>query len=324
MTTKKVQRIGVITSGGDAPGMNAAVRAVVRQGVHHGLEIIGIHRGFKGLIEDQFSRLTARSVSGIINRGGTMLKTGRGPELKTPAGMNRAIAVLRQLNIDGLVVIGGDGSLAAGAAISKRGIPVISIPGSIDNDIYGTDETIGFDTALDTAVEAIDKIRDTAISHERVFIVEVMGREHGFLALSVGIASGAEFILVPEIKYDTASLCRDLKKEHHRGKTSIIIVLAEGVGNPYQLAEKIKQNTLLEVRVSTLGYIQRGGTPSGRSRILACQFGARAVDLLVAGKQNRLVVIKQGVITDIAVADAVKKEKKFDHALYAAARYLSI
>ncbi|MGA2089879.1 MAG: 6-phosphofructokinase [Endomicrobiales bacterium] len=324
MKRKKIQRIGVITSGGDAPGMNAAVRAVVRQAVHHGLEVIGIHRGFKGLLEDQYSRLTTRSVSGIINRGGTMLKTGRCPALKTAAGMNRAIGVLRQLKIDGLVVIGGDGSLQAGAAISKHGIPVISIPASIDNDINGTDETIGFDTALDTAVEAIDKIRDTAVSHERVFIVEVMGREHGFLALSIGIASGAEFILVPEIKQDAAALCRELKNEYRRGKTSVIIVLAEGAGSPYELADKIKQNTHLEVRISTLGYIQRGGTPSARSRILACQFGAYAVDLLVAGSKNRLVVIKKGIITDIPVSMAVKKQKPFDHALYTTARYLSM
>lgn len=323
MKKKQVNRIGVITSGGDAPGMNAAVRAVVRRAMFHGLECIGIQRGFKGLLEDQFVPLTARSVSGIINRGGTFLKTGRCPELKTPAGMDKAISVLRRLDIDGLVVIGGDGSLAAGTAISRRGIPVISIPATIDNDINGTDETIGFDTAMDTAVEAIDKIRDTAISHERVFIVEVMGREHGFLALSIGLAAGAEYILVPEVKYDTAALCRELRMVNHHGKTSVVIVVAEGYGDARQLAEKITQQTKLEVRVSTLGYIQRGGSPSARSRILACRFGSYAVDLLVAGKKNRLVVTRKGTIADIAVEEAMQGEKQFDRALYETARTLS-
>lgn len=323
MTKKLINRIGVITSGGDAPGMNAAVRAVVRRAVHHGLEVIGIQRGFKGLLEDQYIPLTARSVSGIINRGGTFLKTGRCPELKTPAGMDKAIKVLRRLDINGLVVIGGDGSLAAGTAISRRGIPVISIPATIDNDINGTDETIGFDTAMDTAVEAIDKIRDTAISHERVFIVEVMGREHGFLALSIGLASGAEYILVPEVKYDVNTLCRELRSVNHHGKTSVVIVIAEGYGDARQLAEKITQHTKLEVRVSTLGYIQRGGAPSARSRILACRFGSYAVDLLVAGKKNRLVVTRKGAISDIAVEEAMQNEKQFDRALYDVARILS-
>lgn len=323
MKKKLINRIGVITSGGDAPGMNAAVRAVVRRAIHHGLEVIGIQRGFKGLLDEQYIPLTARSVSGIINRGGTFLKTGRCPELKTSAGMDKAIGVLRRLNIDGLVVIGGDGSLAAGTAISRRGIPVISIPATIDNDINGTDETIGFDTAMDTAVEAIDKIRDTAISHERVFIVEVMGREHGFLALSIGLAAGAEYILVPEIKQDTAALCRELRTVNHHGKTSVVIVVAEGCGDARLLAEKITLSTKLEVRVSTLGYIQRGGAPSARSRILACRFGSYAVDLLVAGRKNRLVVTRRGAISDIAVEEAMQNEKQFDRALYDIARTLS-
>ncbi len=195
-----MKKIAVITSGGDAPGMNAAICAVVRKAIYSGLEVIGIQRGFCGLIDNEYSHMSLRSVSGIINRGGTILKTVRCPEVRTASGLNKALKNLKNMKIDGLVIIGGDGSLAAGNTFSKHGVPVINIPASIDNDIYGTDETIGFDTALDTAIYAIDKIRDTATSHERVFIVEVMGREHGFLALSIGVASGAEFILIPEVK----------------------------------------------------------------------------------------------------------------------------
>jgi len=318
-----MKKIGVITSGGDAPGMNAAIRSVVRSAIYSGCEVVGIHRGFRGLLEDQYSHLSLRSVSGIINRGGTMLKTGRCPEMKTAAGMTQAITALRQLQIDGLVVIGGDGSLAAANALSRRGIPAVCIPGSIDNDIYGTDETIGFDTALNTAVEAIDKIRDTASSHERVFIVEVMGREHGFLALAVGLAAGAEFILVPEVKVSASVLCSELKQEHHRGKTSVIIVFAEGVGSPYELAQKITKGTHQEVRVSSLGYIQRGGTPSARSRILASKFGAHAVNLLLKGKKNRLVVLTRGGITDIPIALAAGREKPIDQTAYTLAERLA-
>jgi 6-phosphofructokinase 1 len=318
-----IKRIGVITSGGDAPGMNAAVRAVVRSAIASGLEVIGIHRGFRGLLEDQFSHLNLRSVSGIINRGGTILKTGRCPEMKTATGLNRALSTLKQLQIEGLVVIGGDGSLAAGNVLSERGIPTICIPATIDNDIYGTDETIGFDTAMNTAVEAIDKIRDTASSHERVFIVEVMGREHGFLALSVGLAAGAEFILIPEVKVRAAKLCDELKQEQRRGKTSIIVVFAEGAGNPYDLADAVTRCSSLEVRVSSLGYIQRGGAPTARSRILASRFGAYAVQLLRNRKKNRLVVLSRGRVTDIPVALAAKNEKTIDEETYALAGRLA-
>ncbi|MHB9155643.1 MAG: ATP-dependent 6-phosphofructokinase [Endomicrobiales bacterium] len=310
-----MKKIAVITSGGDAPGMNATVRAVTRHAIYNGLEVLGIHRGFRGLLEDQFTHLNLRSVSGIINRGGTILRTGRCPEMKTESGMNRAISMLNQLNVEGLVVIGGDGSLHAGDAISRRGIPVICVPASIDNDIFGTDETVGFDTALNTAVDAIDKIRDTASSHERVFIVEVMGREHGFLSVSVGVAAGVEFVLVPEVKYKLPTLLHELKEQHHRGKTSVIIVFAEGVGNPFKLAADISK-ARFEVRVSSLGYIQRGGTPSARSRILASQFGAHAVELLVKGKKNRLVVLENGRIKDMPIAMAAGKEKEFDRSLY--------
>jgi 6-phosphofructokinase 1 len=318
-----MKKIAIITSGGDAPGMNAAIRAVVRKAIFSGLEVIGIQRGFCGLIDGEYTKMHLRSVSGIINRGGTILKTVRCPEIRSSAGLKKAVATLKQLDSDGLVIIGGDGSLAAGNAISKHGIAVINIPASIDNDIFGTDETIGFDTALNTAVEAIDKIRDTAASHERVFIVEVMGRKHGFLALGIGVASGAEFVIIPEIKTNIDNICAQLNKSRNKGKTSLLMVFAEGTGNPRELADKIQRCTGLETRVSSLGYIQRGGNPSGRSRILASQFGTRAVELLLSGKKNRLVVKKNGIISDIPIEKAIKGEKKIDMQFYRMAKELS-
>lgn len=305
------KKVGIITSGGDAPGMNAAVRAVTRYGIYLGYQMIGIKRGFRGLLDDEFITLTSRSVSGIINTGGTILHTGRCPEMKTKTGMNRAIKTIKELGLSGLIIIGGDGSLAAGNALSKRGVNVINIAASIDNDIYGTDETIGYDTALNTAVEAIDKIRDTATSHDRIFIVEVMGREHGFLTLDVGLAAGCEFIIVPEIKYDINKIASELKQGKEKGKTSEIIAFAEGCGSSLEFAKKIEKLTGLEVRVSTLGYIQRGGRPTARTRILASKFGFKAMDLFHKKKYNQLVGIKKDTITSISIAQAIKNEKKF-------------
>ena len=319
-----MKKLAIITSGGDAPGMNAAIRAVVRKAVFKGIEVIGINRGFIGLLEDDFTRLEARSVSGIINKGGTILRTGRCAEIRTAPGLHRAVQTLKQLCVDGLIVIGGDGSLSAGHAISRGGIPVVCIPASIDNDIYGTMETIGFDTAFNTAVEAIDKIRDTAASHDRIFIVEVMGREHGFLALSVGLAAGAEYILIPERETNHRRLFDDIRKSRERGKTSVIIVFAEGAGNPFELAKKIEKETPSEVRVSSLGYIQRGGTPTGRSRVLASVFGSYAFDLLAGGKKNRLVVFDEGTVKDIPIPVAVKNKKKLNLELYNIAMHLAI
>ena len=303
--------------------MNAAIRAVVRKAIFSGLEVIGIQRGFCGLIENEYVKMHLRSVSGIINRGGTILKTVRCREIRTGEGLRKAVKALKDLEVEGLVIIGGDGSLAAGNSISKHGIAVINIPASIDNDIFGTDETIGFDTALNTAVDAIDKIRDTATSHERVFIVEVMGREHGFLALGIGVASGAEFVMIPEIKTDVNNICVQLKKARSRGKTSLLMIFAEGAGNSHELAAEIGKCTGFETRVSTLGYIQRGGSPSGRSRILASQFGARAVELFLAGKKNRLIVKSKGVISDIPITKAMKGAKKIEMAFYRMARELA-
>jgi 6-phosphofructokinase 1 len=306
------KRIGVITSGGDAPGMNAAIRAVTRCGIALGYEIIGVNRGFKGLLESTFTDLTIRSVSGIINTGGTMLHTGRCPEIKTVAGMNKAVKSIKELGLNGLVIIGGDGSLAAGYALSKRGIKVINIPASIDNDIYSTDETIGYDTALNTAVEAIDKIRDTATSHDRIFVVEIMGREHGFLTVDVALAAGCEFIVVPEMSVDINKLALELKKGKERGKTSEIIAFAEGYGSSQKFGEQIEKLTKLEVRVSTLGYIQRGGRPTARTRILASRFGHFAMNLFHRGKTNVLVGITKGDLSITSIETAIKHKKEFN------------
>lgn len=306
------KRIGVITSGGDAPGMNAAIRAVTRQGIILGYEMIGINRGFKGLLDGTFTNLTIRSVSGIINVGGTMLHTGRCSETKTAAGMSRAVKAIKELNLEGLIIIGGDGSLAAGNALLKRGIKVINVPASIDNDIYGTDETIGYDTALNTAVEAIDKIRDSATSHDRIFVVEIMGREHGFLTVDVALAAGCEFIAVPEIKVDISKLALELKKGKERGKTSEIIAFAEGYGSSHKFGEQIEKLTKLEVRVSTLGYIQRGGRPTARTRILASQFGYFAMNLFHRGKTNVLVGITKGDLSITSIESAIKHKKEFN------------
>ncbi len=280
------KNIAVITTGGDAPGMNAALRAVIRTAVFCGMNITGVRRGWWGFLEDDYIPLDSRSASGIISRGGTFLKTRRCPRSKTAAGLKKISGNLKKIAADGLIVIGGDGSMRAANAVSKKsGVPVIGIPASIDNDIAGTDETIGFDTAINTALDAIDKIRDTATSHERIFIAEVMGRDSGFLALSAGIASGAEIILLPEIKTDKKEILRKIKAFKSE-KSSIIIVMAEGAGSSDELAAYIERASRVKVRVSKLGYIQRGGSPSVDSRVLAGVFGYEAVMLLKNNKKN--------------------------------------
>jgi 6-phosphofructokinase 1 len=318
------KKIGIITSGGDAPGMTAAVRAIVRRGISLGYQMIGIRRGFKGLLEDDFTTLTSRSVSRSINLGGTILHTGRCPETKTAAGMNKAVKTITELDLKGIIIIGGDGSLAAGNELTKRNIKVINIPASIDNDIYGTDETIGYDTAINTAVDAIDKIRDTATSHDRIFVVEIMGREHGFLTMDVAIAAGCEFIVVPEIKTNIKAIADELKKGKERGKTSEIIAFAEGAGSSKDFAAKIEEMTGHEVRVSILGYIQRGGKPSARTRILASQFGNYAVELLHQGKSNLLVGLINGKLITTPIPKAIKFEKKLDKEKYNLIKNLSV
>lgn len=316
--------IGIITPGGDSSGINACIRAIVREATYYRLKAFGVYNGYQGLIEGDIQPLNARSVSGIIHHGGTLLKSTRCEEIKTPRGIGRAVKQLTKNKIDCLVIIGGDGSLRAGAKLSKKGGCVIGIPASIDNDIYGTDETIGFDTAMDVAVEAIDKIRDTATSFNRVFLVEIMGREHGFLALAVGLASGAEYILIPEIKYDLNKICAELKKAKEKGKRSEIIIFAEGAGNILEVAKSIERQTGIPARTSSLGYIQRGGAPSAKSRIIGSLFGSCAVNLVRSNENNRLIVLKNGRVAHIPLEAAVAREKQINEEFYTLARHLAI
>jgi 6-phosphofructokinase 1 len=288
-----MQRIGVVTAGGDAPGMNATIRSIVRVATFHGLKVVGIERGYEGLVEGQIHPLGPRSVSGIINRGGTILKTARCEAIKTNQGIQRAKNTLKTNKIDGLIVIGGDGSLKAASELHEAsGLPIVGVPATIDNDVAGTDTTIGFDTAVNTALFTIDRIRDTATSHERVFVVEVMGRKRGFLALEVGLAEGAEFILIPEIKYNLQDISKKLRQGRSKGKTSEIIIMAEGAGNSTAVVKQIRKETGYDIRLTVLGHAQRGGSPTARSRILANQFGAYALELLLEGAKKNMVGIK--------------------------------
>lgn len=319
-----MKRIGLVTSGGDAPGMNACIRAVVRTAIHNNLEVIGIQEGYEGLIEGKTIPLDSKSVGGIINLGGTILKTVRSERMRTTEGLNKAVRNLKQEKIEGLIAIGGDGSMCAANQIyQKIGIPVVGIPATIDNDIFGTDETIGFDTALDTAIEAIDKIRDNATSHNRGFIIEVMGRQRGFLALAVGVAAGAEIILIPEIKYDLQKICDILEKGHERGKKSTIIVMAEGAGSSFAVAHHIKDITGYEMRTSVLGYIQRGGSPSTRSRILAALFGYRAVITIKRAKNAYMVGIENNHVVTHPLEYVLSQSKPINKDLYHLAQVLS-
>jgi 6-phosphofructokinase 1 len=308
-----MKTIGIVTSGGDAPGMNAAIRAVTRIAAYHGLSVLGFERGWEGLISNIAMPLTARSVSGIINMGGTILHTTRCPHIQTAEGLAKAAAHLALNKVDGLVVIGGDGSFRAARALGEKiDTLMIGVPATIDNDVYGTDETIGFDTAVDTAIGMIDKIRDTAISHERMFIVEVMGRKRGFLASMVGLTVGAEIILVPEVPYKVENVFDVIKENASKGKRSAIIVAAEGIGDTRTLANDIEKNTGLETRLSILGYAQRGGSPTARSRYLASEFGNKAVELLLEEKGGQVVGLRAGKIASISLKASTAAEKPLD------------
>jgi 6-phosphofructokinase 1 len=292
-----MKKIGVLTSGGDAPGMNAAIRAVVRAGIAQRLEVVGVTRGFAGLLAADFRSMTPSSVSGIISQGGTILRTARSEEFKTLEGQAKAAKVMADHDLEGLVVIGGDGSFRGALALQQAcGCGVIGIPATIDNDIPGTQYSIGFDTAINTALGAIDKIRDTSSSHERVFVVEVMGRHNGFIALEVGIAGGAEAVLVPECKQDIVALCRKIQAGQDRGKLSSIIIVAEGAAKGSDIAAAITQITGVETRLTILGHIQRGGNPSARDRALATRFGYTAVKLLLDGETNVMTGIERNQI----------------------------
>lgn len=305
-----LKRIGVLTSGGDAPGMNAGIRSIVRYALHNKLEVMGIFRGFAGLINEEMKLLEHRSVSNIINRGGTILKTARCPEFLTDEGQKRAVDVIRKNKIDGLILLGGDGTYRGGIALARKWhIPCVGVPCTIDNDLNGTEATIGSDTAVNTALEAIDKIRDTATSMERIFVVEVMGRESGFIAIQVALGGGAEDALVPERKFNIEEMCHDIVEGNIRGKVSWIIIVAEGAAKAEDIAKKITDITSLETRVAVLGHIQRGGTPTAQDRILATRLGAEAVDLLIKGQNGKAVGVISNNINIVDLEVAVQKKE---------------
>ncbi|MEC1637738.1 6-phosphofructokinase [Schinkia azotoformans] len=319
-----MKKIGVLTSGGDSPGMNAAIRAVVRKAIYHGLEVYGINYGYTGLITGDMRKLELGSVGDIIHRGGTMLYTARCDEFKTEEGRQKAIDELNRYGIEGLIVIGGDGSFRGAAKLTEKGFPCIGIPGTIDNDIPGTDFTIGFNTALNTVIDAIDKIRDTATSHERTYVIETMGRNAGDIALWAGLAGGAESIIIPEVDYNMDEIVARILRGHERGKKHSIIIVAEGVGSGIDFSKKIQEATKLETRATVLGYIQRGGKPTAIDRMLASRFGARAVELLLEGKAGRMVGIEHNQIIDHDILEILSKVHKIDEDMYKLSQELSI
>lgn len=324
MGGKNMKRIGVLTSGGDAPGMNAAVRAVVRKAIYHDVEVYGVIGGYAGLISGNIEKLELGSVGDIIHRGGTVLLSARCDEFKTKEGQLKGVEQLKKFGIEGLVVIGGDGSYRGAQALTSHGFPCVGVPGTIDNDIAGTQYTIGFDTALNTVIDAIDKIRDTATSHERTFVIEVMGRNAGDIALWAGLAGGAETILIPEDHYDMNEVCERLKKSKERGKKHSIIVVAEGVISGVEFGKKIKEMTDFDTRVSVLGHMQRGGSPSAFDRVLASRLGARAVELILEGKGGRAVGIRNNRVIDHDIADILEEPHSLDFNLLKLSKELSI
>ncbi len=317
--------IAVLTSGGDAPGMNAAVRAVVRSGINRGMKVYGVYRGYNGLLNGDVQEMNLRSVSEIIGNGGTMLYTARSEEFKKPEAQKRAADFCRSLGISGVVVIGGDGSFRGAHALTNAGINCIGVPGTIDNDIACSEYTVGFDTAMNTAIQMVDRIRDTAQSHDRCSIVEVMGRRCGDIALQTGIATGATAILVPEVEYNIErDVISRIVNTQVTGKKHFIIVVAEGVGKVNDLAKYVEQRLGIETRATILGHVQRGGSPTLRDRVVASQMGFKAVDLLDQNIGNRVVVMKNGKITDLDITEALKMERVFDEELYRVAMTISI
>lgn len=319
-----MKRIGVLTSGGDAPGMNAAIRAVVRKGIYHDLEVFGVYNGYQGLMEGKIEQMHLGSVGDIIQRGGTVLYSARSEAFKTDEGQNQAIEQLKKFGIEGLVVIGGDGSFRGAAKLTEKGFPCIGVPGTIDNDINGTDFTIGFDTALNTIVEAIDKIRDTATSHERTYVIEVMGRDAGDLALWAGLANGAETVIIPEVDTPFDEVIERLRHGQARGKRHSIIILAEGVDKGMSYGKRIEEATNFETRVTVLGHIQRGGRPSGFDRVLASRLAGKAVDLLREGQGGLMVGIKNNQLIHRDIIESLSDEHRLDLTLYQLMSELSI
>lgn len=319
-----MKKIAVLTSGGDAPGMNAAIRAVVRSGIYNGINVVAIKQGFNGLINAQIEEMNLSSVADIIHRGGTILRTARSDEFQTEAGQKKALNVINVLGIEGIVVIGGDGSFRGAQKLSQLGIPTIGIPGTIDNDLGYTDYTIGFDTSINTVIDAISKIRDTSTSHGRANIVEVMGRHCGDIALYAGLAGGAESIIVPEVGFNVDQVCSKLLKGKNRGKLHSIIILAEGVGGAVEMGKEIEEKTGIETRATILGHIQRGGSPTAFDRILASKMGAKAVELLLQGATNRVVGVEGKKVIDMDIDEALSVKNNFDTDTYELAKILSI
>ena len=317
--------IAVLTSGGDAPGMNAAVRAVVRSGINMGMKVYGVYRGYNGLLNGDVKEMNLRSVSEIIGNGGTMLYTARSEEFKKKEAQERAADYCRSMGISGVVVIGGDGSFRGAQALTNAGINCIGVPGTIDNDIACSEYTVGFDTAMNTAIDMVDRIRDTAQSHDRCSIVEVMGRRCGDIALQTGISAGATAILVPEVEYNIEKdVISRIVNTQKTGKKHFVIVVAEGVGKVNDLAKYIEQRLGIEARATILGHVQRGGSPTVRDRVVASEMGYKAVELLNQGKGNRVVVMRDGKITDLDIDEALSMERVFDMELYKIAMTISI
>lgn len=332
-----MKRIGVLTSGGDAPGMNAAIRAVVRTGIYDGLEVYGIKHGYRGLIKGDIHPMNRGSVADIIHRGGTILQTARSEEFKTSEGRKKALAQIRKFGLEGLVIIGGDGSFRGAVKINQElNIPAIGVPATIDNDIAGTDYAIGFDTAMNTVINAINNIRDTATSHERTFVIETMGRHSGFLTLYSGLAGGAESIIIPEVDFTIDQVCEKLEHGYRRGKLHSIILIAEGVGKDFHtdrdvnqsrafaLGKEIEKRMGMETRIIILGHLQRGGSPTALDRIIASQMGAAAVRLLEKGEKNKMVGWVNHTINSYDLSEVLNREQEFKHEMYDLAHILSL
>ncbi len=323
-----IKSVGILTSGGDAPGMNAAIRAVTRAAISNGIRVNGIYRGYKGMITNEIEEFKTQNVSNIIQRGGTILKTARSTEFKTTEGRKKAYENLQEHGIDSLVVIGGDGSLTGARIFAQEyNIPIVGLPGTIDNDLYGTDVTIGYDTALNTIMECVDKIRDTATSHERLFFIEVMGRDAGFLALNGAIASGAEAAIIPEISLEKDQLAEMIETGFRKSKNSSIVLVAESevTGGAMGVAERVKKEyPQFDVRVSILGHLQRGGSPTAQDRILATRMGVAAVDALLDGQRNVMVGIQNEELVNVSFTKAIKNDKPIDRDLLRTLRISSI
>ena len=316
--------IAVMTSGGDSPGMNAAARAVVRTALYEGVKVYGINNGYQGMLDDDIEELTSRSVSDIIQRGGTFLGTARCPEFKTPEGRRKGYENLVKRGIEGLVIIGGDGSLTGGSLLSKEtGLPIVGLPGTIDNDVWGMDYTIGCDTAANTIVDAINKLRDTASAHRRIMLVEVMGRNSGWLAMMSGIAGGAEFVLVPEVKFNIDSMCEEIKAMYDAGKRYSIIVVAEGAGSAIEIGKAVEEKTGIDTRVSVLGHIQRGGSPSVEDRMKASMLGEKAALAIISGASDIVFGFNEGKVVGVNLFEAVNNTKTLNPELVRLARVLA-